>query len=87
MIYTFWICTRSHKPACHVSKERKRDYDRARNAATSPEQRALLNKRRRESYASKKTAKKLEMAPKENAQSTGMVIKLIYLERTIIAVP
>ena len=53
----------------------------------SPEQRALLNKRKRESYASKKTAKKLEMAPKENAQSTGMVIKLIYLERTIIAVP
>jgi hypothetical protein len=32
-------------------KERKRELDRARRAAMSPEQRALSNKRRRDLYA------------------------------------
>jgi hypothetical protein len=64
-------------------KERKRDRDRARNAAMSPEQRALLNKRRRELYAMKRSAKMLQMTSKETAQSTGMVIILIYLHQKI----
>jgi hypothetical protein len=44
-------------------KERKRELDRARRAAMSPEQRAQLNKRRRELRAAKSAAKKLQMTP------------------------
>jgi len=64
-------------------KERKRDRDRARKAAMSPEQRALLNKRRHELYAQKnaseKSAKMLQMTPKETCQSTGIANLLISL--------
>ena len=38
-------------------RERKRDRDRARKVAMSPEQRALLNKRQRELYAQKRHKK------------------------------
>ena len=41
-------------------KERKRDRDRAQKATMSPEQRALLNKRRRELYAQKMHQKSLQ---------------------------
>jgi hypothetical protein len=55
------------------------------NAAMSPQQRALLNKRKHEMYAKKndkkKFAKMLEMTPKEIAQSTGMIIQLISLQQ------
>ena len=51
----------------------------------STEQRALQNKRRHQLYATKNTPKNtgmmLQMTPKETAQSTGMVIKLISLRR------
>jgi hypothetical protein len=66
-------------------KQRKRDRDRARKAAMSSEQRALLNKRRRELYAqenaSKKSAKILQMTPKETFQSTGIAIIVISLHK------
>ena len=39
-------------------KERKRELDRARRAALSLEQKALINKRRRELYAAKKCTQK-----------------------------
>ena len=40
-------------------KERnKRELDRARRAALSPEQKAIINKRRRDLYAAKKGSKK-----------------------------
>ena len=39
-------------------KARKRELDRARRAALSPEQKALINKRRRDLYAVKKCSKK-----------------------------
>jgi hypothetical protein len=49
----------------------------------SPEQRALLNKRRRELYAqenaSKNSVKILQMTPKETSQSTGKAIIVISL--------
>ena len=64
-------------------KERKRDRDRARKATMSLEERALLNKRRRELYAQKKASKKfakmLQMTPKETCQSTGIANLLISL--------
>ena len=44
-------------------KERKRELDRARRAALSPEQKALINKRRRDLYAAKNAARKLQMTP------------------------
>jgi hypothetical protein len=47
------------------SKERKRELDRARRAAMSPEQKAQINKRRRELYAAKNAARKLQMTPQE----------------------
>ncbi|XP_002448248.2 uncharacterized protein LOC8055924 isoform X2 [Sorghum bicolor] len=47
-------------------KERKREVERARRAAMSPEQKALLNKRRRDLYAQKNAARKLQMTPQEN---------------------
>jgi len=51
------------------TKERKRELDRARRAAMSPEQKALINKRRRELYAAKNahknTTRKLQMTPQE----------------------
>jgi len=46
-------------------KERKREVERAQRAAMSPEQKALLNKRRRDLYAQKNTARKLQMTPQE----------------------
>ena len=50
-------------------KERKRELHRARRAAMSPEQKALIKKRRRELYAAKNahknTARKLQMPPQE----------------------
>jgi len=50
-------------------KERKRELDRARRVTMSPEQKALINKRRRELYvaknAHKNTARKLQMTPQE----------------------
>ena len=46
-------------------KERKRELDKARRAAMSPKQKALINKRRRELYAAKNTARKLQMNPQE----------------------
>ena len=65
--------------------ERKCDRDRARYTAMFTEQRALQNKRRRELYATKNTQKNtgmmLQMTPKETAESTGMIIKLISLQR------
>ena len=39
-------------------KERKRELDKARRAAMSPKQKALINKRRRELYAAKKCTQK-----------------------------
>jgi hypothetical protein len=49
----------------------------------SREQKALLNKRRRELYAAKnaqkKSAKVLQMTPNDTVESTGVVIKLISL--------
>jgi hypothetical protein len=42
-------------------KERKHELDRAPRAAMSPEQKALLNKRRRDLYAQKNAARKLQM--------------------------
>jgi hypothetical protein len=58
----------------------------------SPQQKALLNKRRRELYATKnapkKSAKMLQMTSKETAQLTGMVIILIdLLAPKIIVLP
>jgi hypothetical protein len=47
------------------SKQRKRELDRARRAALSPEQMALINKRWRDLYAAKNTARKLQMTPQE----------------------
>ena len=85
MTYTFRYAPDPNNRPVMCPKECKCDRDRARNAAISPEQRALLNKRRRELYAMKnapkKSAKMLQMTPKETAQSTGMVIKLISLRR------
>jgi hypothetical protein len=46
-------------------KERKRELDRARWAALSPEQKALINKRRHDLRAAKNTARKLQMTPQE----------------------
>lgn len=46
-------------------KERKRELDRARRAALSPEQKALINKRRRDLYATQNAARKLQMTPQE----------------------
>ena len=46
-------------------KERKRELDRARRAAMSHEQKALINKRRRDLYAQKNATKKLQMTPQE----------------------
>ena len=46
-------------------KERKRELDRARRAALSPEQKALINKRRRDLYAAKNAARKLKMTPQQ----------------------
>ena len=64
-------------------KERKRDRDRARKATMSLEERALLNKRRRELYAQKKASKKsvkmLQMTPKETCQSIGIAKLFISL--------
>ena len=61
-------------------KERKRDRDRARKAAMPPEQRALLNKRRRELYAQKNPSKKptvqLQMTPNVTSLTTGIAIIL-----------
>jgi hypothetical protein len=66
-------------------KEHRNARNRARRAAMSPEQRALLNKRRRELYATqnapKKSAKMLQMTPKDTAQSTGLAIILISLHQ------
>jgi hypothetical protein len=49
----------------------------------SPEQKALLNKRRRELYAAKNAQKKsanvLQMTPNDTTESTGVVIILISL--------
>ena len=50
----------------------------------SPEQRALLNKRRCELYATKKSAKMLQKTPKKTVQSTCMVIKLFVQSENII---
>ena len=80
MTYTFRYAPDPNNRPVMCPKECKCDRDRARNAAISPEQRALLNKRRRELYAPKKSAKMIQMTPKETAQSTGMVIKLISLQ-------
>jgi hypothetical protein len=46
-------------------KERKRELDRARQAALSPEQKALINKRRHDLRAAKNTERKLQMMPQE----------------------
>ena len=46
-------------------KEHKRELDRAQRAALSPEQKALINKRRRDLYAAKNIARKLQMTPQE----------------------
>jgi hypothetical protein len=50
-------------------KECKRELNRARRVAISPEQKALINKRRCELYAAKNahknTARKLQMTPQE----------------------
>jgi hypothetical protein len=46
-------------------KKRKRELDRARQAVLSPEQKALINKRRRDLRAAKNTARKLQMTPQE----------------------
>ena len=46
-------------------KEHKHELDRARWAALSPEQKALINKRRRDLYAAKNAARKLQMTPQE----------------------
>jgi len=46
-------------------KERKRELDRARWAALSPEQKALINKRRRDFFVAKNAARKLQMTPQE----------------------
>jgi len=61
-------------------KEHKRDRDRAWKAAMPPEQRALLNKRRRELYAQKNLSKKstvqLQMTPNVTFLTTGIAIIL-----------
>ena len=49
-------------------KERKRELDRARRAALSPKQKALINKRRRDLYAAKNAARKLQMTPQEKKE-------------------
>ena len=49
-------------------KECKRELDRARQAALSPEQKALINKRRRDLYAAKNAARKLQMTPQEKKE-------------------
>ena len=46
-------------------KERKRELDRARRVTMSPEQKALINKRRRDLYAIQNAARKLQMTPQE----------------------
>ena len=46
-------------------KEHKRELDRARWAALSPKQKALINKRRRDLYVAKNAARKLQMTPQE----------------------
>ena len=46
-------------------KEHKRELDRARQAALSPEQKALINKRWRDLYATQNAARKLQMTPQE----------------------
>ena len=46
-------------------KERKHELNRARWAALSPEQKALINKRRRDLYAANNAARKLQMTPQE----------------------
>jgi hypothetical protein len=53
-------------------KERKRQLDRARRAAMSPEQKALINKRRHESYAAKNASRKLQMTPQEKEKRKEM---------------
>jgi hypothetical protein len=66
-------------------KEHRNARNRARRAAMSLEQRALLNKRWRELYATqnapKKSAKMLQMTPKDTAQSIGLAIILISLHQ------
>ena len=49
-------------------KERKRELDRARRAALSPEQKALINKRWRDLYATQNAARKLQMTPQEKKE-------------------
>jgi len=65
--------------------EQKRQRERERYATMSDEKMSKINKKHRELYtiknAPKKSAKMLQMTPKETAQSTGMVIKLISLRR------
>ena len=49
-------------------KEHKRELDRARWAALSPKQKALINKRRRDLYAAKNAARKPQMTPQEKKE-------------------
>ena len=53
-------------------KEHKHELDRARWAALSPEQKALINKRRRDLYATKNVAIKLQMTPQEKEKRKEM---------------
>ena len=53
-------------------KERKRELDRARQATLSPEQKALINKRRRDLYVAKNAARKLQMTPQEKEKRKEM---------------
>jgi hypothetical protein len=46
----------------------KRELDRAKRAAMSPEQKALLNKRQRDLYAQKNATRKLQMIPQEEVK-------------------
>jgi hypothetical protein len=46
-------------------KEHKRELDRAQRAALSPEQKALINKRRHDLRVAKNTTRKLQMTPQE----------------------
>ena len=50
-------------------KERnKRELDRTRWVALSPEQKALINKRWRDLYATQNAARKLQMTPQEKKE-------------------
>jgi hypothetical protein len=49
-------------------KKHKRELDRARRAVISPEQKALLNKRRCDMYAQKNVARKLQMTSQEEVK-------------------